>query len=88
MNVIHENVLVEIPKVEKEKNGVILLEEDQVVERQGVVVRFGEAVPTDVKSKLATKPTVKYKEYYDGSEITIDEKDYIVMNYKDILIIL
>lgn len=88
MNVIHENVLVEIPEVAKEKNGVILPEEEQVVERQGVVVRYGEGVPDSVKTQLNSKPTVKYKEYYDGSELTIEGKSYIVMNYKDILIIL
>jgi len=88
MNVIHENVLVEIPKVKTEKNGVFIPEEEQVVERQGVVVRYGEGVPDDVKSKLNIKPTVKYKEYYDGAEVTIEGIDYLVMSYKDILIIL
>ena len=88
MNVIHENVLVEIPKVVTEVNGIIIPEEDRVVERQGLVVRFGEGVPESVQAKLNSKPTVKYKEYYDGAEITIKDVDYIVMNYKDILIIL
>jgi co-chaperonin GroES (HSP10) len=88
MNVIHENVLVEIPEVVKEVRGVLLPESDIVVEREGIVIRFGEAVPLDVKNRLSSKPTVKYKEYFDGAEITIDKKSYIVMNYKDILIIL
>ena len=88
MNVIHENVLVEIPKIETEKNGVLLPEEDQVVKRLGIVHRYGEGVPESVALKLNTKPMVEYKEYYDGAEITIKGTTYIVMNYKDILIIL
>ena len=87
MNVIYENILVEIPEITKEKNGVIIPEEEQVIERQGIVVRYGEGVPGSVKTQLNSKPTVKYKEYYDGSEFTIECKDYIVMNYNDILII-
>jgi len=88
MNVIHENVLVEIPEIAKEKGGVLLPESDIVPERKGVVVRYGEAVPAEVKNKLNSKPTVEYKEYYDGAEITIEGKNYIVMSYQDILIIL
>lgn len=87
MNVIHKNVLVEIPKVEEKVNGVYIPEEEQVVKRQGVVVRYGEAVPLDVQAKLSSKPTIEYKEYYDGAEITIDGKNYIVMSYESILII-
>lgn len=88
MNVIHENVLVKIPEVETEKNGIYIPEEDRIVIRKGVVVRFGESVPESVKSILKQEPTVEYKEYYDGAEITIDGQAYLVMNYKDILIIL
>lgn len=88
MNVIHENVLVEIPETIKEKGGVLLPESDIVQERKGIVIRYGEAVPDEVKNRLNSKPTVNYKEFYDGSEITIEGKNYIVMNYKDILIIL
>ena len=88
MNVIHENVLVEIPEVEKEKNGILLPESDIIPTRKGVVVRYGEAVPDEVKNKLNSKPTVEYKEYYDGTELVINDKKFIVMSYKDILIIL
>lgn len=88
MNVIHENILVEIPETIKEKGGVILPESDIVAERVGKVVRYGEAVPEEVKQYLSSKPNIKYKEYYDGGEITIEGVKYIVMNYKDILIIL
>lgn len=88
MNVIHENILVQIPKVDDKTNGVFIPEEEQVAERHGIVVRFGEGVPSQVQMLLGTKPRIEYKEYYDGSEITIEGVDYIVMNYKDILIIL
>ena len=86
MNVIHENVLVEVPSPIKERNGIMLPEEEKP-ERKGTVIRHGEAVPSAVQLMLGKKPTVSYKEYYDGSEITIEGKRYIVMNYKDILII-
>ena len=88
MKVVHNNVLVEIPKVEDKKNGVYIPEEEQIVSREGTVVTFGENVPEAVKDFLKTNPTVKYKEYFDGEAITIEEKDYIVMSYESILIIL
>lgn len=88
MNVIHENILVKVEKTKAKVNGVFIPEEEQVVERQGVVVRYGEGIPSEVSYRLAQKPKIEYKEYYDGAEVTIEEEDYIVMNYKDILIIL
>lgn len=88
MNVIHENVLVEIPEPITEVDGIIIPEEERVVERRGVVVRFGEAVPDSVKTILKNNPTVEYKEYYDGAEVTIEGKNYIVMSYESLLIIL
>lgn len=88
MNVIHENVLVEIPEIVTEKNGLVIPKEDQITTREGIVVRYGEAVPDSVKTSLNLKPKITYKEYYDGAEQTIQGKNYIVMNYKDILIIL
>ncbi len=88
MNVIHKNVLVQVQGKEVERNGVLLPEDEQVDERLGVVVRYGEGLPEDVKTILNAKPTVKYKEYFDGEATTIDGTDYIVMSYKSILIIL
>lgn len=88
MNVIHENVLVEIPEPITEVDGIIIPEEERVVERRGVVVRFGEAVPDSVKTILKNNPTVEYKEYYDGAEVTVEGKNYIVMSYESLLIIL
>lgn len=88
MNVIHENVLVEIPEPITEIDGIIIPEEERVVERRGVVIRFGEAVPDSVKTILKNNPTVEYKEYYDGAEVTVEGKNYIVMSYESLLIIL
>jgi co-chaperonin GroES (HSP10) len=88
MNVIHENVMVQLPKKVDTVNGVYMPEEETVNKFEGTVIRFGESVPEAVQMQLASKPKVKYKEYYDGKDITIDGIDYIVMNFKDILIIL
>lgn len=91
MNVIHENVLVEVMEQEtgpKTKNGIIMPDEEVVPRRLGKVIRHGESVPEIVQMMLNSKPTVEYKEYFDGAEITIEGVKYIVMNYKDILIIL
>lgn len=88
MNVVHENVLVKVEKAPTEKNGIQLPESDIVKERKGVVVRFGEAVPSGVQTLLGAKPTVIYKEYFDGEAITEGEESFIVMNFKDILMIL
>lgn len=87
MNVIHENVLIEVQENVKEKNGVLLPEDLQEDQRKGTVVRFGEGLPSEVKVLLGTKPSVKYKEYFDGEKLEIEKKNYIVMNFKDILII-
>jgi co-chaperonin GroES (HSP10) len=87
MNVIHENVLIEVQESEKSKNGVILPEEMQKDQRIGTVVRFGGNVPSYEKALFGAKPKVKYKEYFDGEKLVIEDKTYIVMNFKDILII-
>ena len=87
MNVIHENVLIEVQESEKSKNGVILPEEMQKDQRIGTVVRFGGSVPSEEKALFGSKPKVKYKEYFDGEKLEIGDKTYIVMNFKDILII-
>jgi len=88
MNVIFENVMVQLTKKEETVNGVYMPQEETVDKFEGTVVRFGESVPEEVKHILSSKPRVKYKEYYDGKEITLEGVTYIVMNFKDILIIL
>ena len=88
MNVIYENVMVELPKAKDTVNGVFMPEEETIDKFEGTVIRYGESVPEEVKLLLASKPIVKYKEYYDGKDITINGVKYIVMNFKDILIIL
>lgn len=86
MSVIHENILVELPA--KEKNPTVYIpEEEQDKKQVGKVVAYGEAVPTSVQKLLEKQPQIEYKEYYDGAEIIVHEKNCIVMNYKDILII-
>ena len=88
MNVIHKNVLVKIPKKDEKVNGVYIPQEEQIVKRRGVVVRYGEAVPKAVKTLLNAEPTIEYNEFYDGGKFTIDGQDYLVMSYESILIIL
>lgn len=87
MKVIHENILVALP-ADENQGGVYIPEEDRESKRVGKVVEFGEAVPESVQEILKSEPTIEHKEYYDGSEITIRGNKYLVMNYKDILIIL
>ena len=87
MNVIHENILVKLGEVITEKVGV-KIPDGITVGRKGTVVRFGEAIPEEVKVKLTSKPTIEYKEFFDGQKLTIEKEEYIVMNYKDILLIL
>lgn len=87
MNVIHENVLVEMPEIEKMKNGVALPDTEIQSQRSGKVIRYGEALPEEVKTLLNSKPKVEFKEYYDGGKIERNGKTYFIMNYKDLLII-
>lgn len=86
MNVIFENVLVKLPK-EEVKSFVLPEEEEKDKERIGEVVNVGDAVPEKLKTLLTVFPKVKFKEYFDGEHIKIGEDSYIVMNYKDILLI-
>ncbi len=86
MNVILENVLVKLPK-EEVKAFYVPEEEEKEKERVGEVVKMGESVPTEVKSILGISPKVKFKQYFDGEAIELGEESYIVMNYKDILLI-
>jgi co-chaperonin GroES (HSP10) len=88
MNVIYENILVEATDDATKPGGVYVPEEEQDRVFSGKVVKFGEAVPESVQELLKSQPIVEYKEYYDGAEKTIDKKKYIVMSFKDILIIL
>jgi co-chaperonin GroES (HSP10) len=88
MNVVYKNVLVEMPKPSEASKAMYVPETEQENKRVGVVVKFGESVPEGLKKILEEKPTIEFKEYYDGAEITIAEKKYIVMHYESILIIL
>ena len=87
MNVIHENILVEVPDDSK-PGGIFIPEEEKVEVFVGTVIRYGEAVPKLVQKQLDTSVKIEYKKFYDGAELTIGKKKYIVMSYKDILIIL
>lgn len=88
MKVVYENILVELPAEESKMSGVYIPEEDRKVKRVGKVIAQGESIPESVKTALDSHPNIEYKEYYDGAEITIEGRKYIVMNFKDILIIL
>ena len=87
MNVIHKNVLVEIPEVITKKGGVFLPESDIVSERQGKVIRIGDSVPKEVQEQLRSNPNIEYREFYTGGKVTVEGKEYLVINYEDILII-
>jgi co-chaperonin GroES (HSP10) len=87
MNVIYENILVEIPDKTK-AGGLYMPEEEREKSFSGKVIKYGEALPSTVKELLKNQPNIEYKEYYDGAEKTIDGKKYVVMNFKDILLIL
>lgn len=89
MNVVHENILVDPLETVKVKNGILLPESSQVDEKEGFVLKAGESVPDSIRSLLGSgKVKIKYKEYYDGNEVTVEKKKYIVMKYTDILLIL
>jgi co-chaperonin GroES (HSP10) len=87
MKVIHKNVLVEVQDVKKPGSMYVPEEEQEKVNR-GEVVHIGSEVPKEVQDLLKAEPKIEYKEYYDGAEITIDKKKYIVMTYDSILLIL
>ena len=87
MNVIYKNVLVTTPEKAK-PGGVYVPEEEQEVVNRGKVIGYGSEVPQEVQDLLMKHPEVEYKEYYDGSEVTVDGITFRVMNYESILLIL
>ena len=86
MKVIHENILVHIPEPKKAPGGIIMPDEEKDDKLEGVVVGCGEAVPEELENLLGV--SIRYKKFYDGGEFDLKDGKYIVMNYKDILLIL
>jgi co-chaperonin GroES (HSP10) len=87
--VIHENILVHIPEPKKAPGGIIMPDEEKDDKLEGVIVSCGGAVPERLKTFFAKENvSIRYKKFYDGEEFDLEDGKYIVMNYKDILLIL
>ncbi len=87
--VIYENILVHIPELKKAPGGIIMPDEEKDDKLEGIIVDCGAAVPEELRDLFAKKNvSIRYKKFYDGEEFDLEDGKYIVMNYKDILLIL
>lgn len=78
---LHDNVILKKEEVEsKTSSGIILTTETKKVPSIATVI----AVGPDCKAEIKENDKVVYKEY-SGTNIEIDEVEYIVISVKDIL---
>ena len=78
---LHDNVVLKKEKVEnKTSSGIILTTESKSMPSVATVVAVGK----DCKAEIKENDQVVYKEY-SGTNIKIDEDEYIVISEKDIL---
>ena len=78
---LHDNVVLKKEKVEnKISSGIILTTESKSMPSVATVVAIGK----DCKAEIKENDQVVYKEY-SGTNIKIDEVEYIVISEKDIL---
>lgn len=78
---LHDNVILKKEEVEnKTSSGIILTTETKKIPSVATVV----AVGSECKAEIKENDKVVYKEY-SGTDIKIDEIDYIVISEKDIL---
>ena len=77
---LHDNVVLKKEKVEnKTSSGIILTTESKSMPSVATVVAIGK----DCKAEIKENDQVVYKEY-SGTNIKIDEVEYIVISEKDI----
>ena len=78
---LHDNVVLKKEKVEnKTSSGIILTTESKSMPSVATVVAIGK----DCKAEIKENDQVVYKEY-SGTNIKIDEVEYIIISEKDIL---
>ena len=78
---LHDNVVLKKEKVEnKTSSGIILTTESKSMPSVATVAAVGK----DCKAEIKENDQVVYKEY-SGTNIKIDEVEYIVISEKDIL---
>ncbi len=79
-----DRVLVESqPAEEKTASGIIIPDTAQEKPQKGTVIAVGPGLG-DVKMEVKVGDTVLYGKYA-GTEISVDDKDYLIMNQSDIL---
>ena len=79
-----DRVLVESqPAEEKTASGIIIPDTAQEKPQKGTVVAVGPGLG-DVKMEVKVGDTVLYGKYA-GTEVSVDDKDYLIMNQSDIL---
>ena len=78
---LHDNFVLKKEKVEnKTSSGIILTTESKSMPSVATVVAIGK----DCKAEIKENDQVVYKEY-SGTNIKIDEVEYIIISEKDIL---
>lgn len=88
---LHDNVILEKEKVEnKTASGIILSDKPKEQPSVGRVLAVGEGEIVDgklVPLSIKANDKVIFKKY-GGTEVTIDEQEYLIISAKDILAVI
>ena len=89
MNVkpLGQRVLIERLEAEtKTASGIIIPDSAQEKQQKGKIIAISKEIEDDEKNQLKVGHTVIYGKY-SGSELNVDDKDYLMMNVEDVLAI-
>jgi chaperonin GroES len=89
---LHDRILVErLEEQEQKKGGIIIPDTAKEKPQEGKVIAVGTGKVTDEGKRLGLDVKVGDKILfgkYSGSEVKVDDKDYLIMREEDILAIL
>jgi len=87
MRVIEKNILIEKKNLEETKEIWTPKNEETSKIRTGEIIQMGPELSNMKNPPVAIGDRVRFKQYHDGEEFKIDDKEFAVMSYKSILII-
>jgi chaperonin GroES len=89
---LHDRILVErLEEQEQKRGGIIIPDTAKEKPQEGKVIAVGTGKVTDEGKRLSLDVKVGDKILfgkYSGSEVKVDDKDYLIMREEDILAIL
>lgn len=79
MKAVLKNILLKKTDREGKDDGVIYT--DKKIERFGEIISKGEDVP----NSLRVGDVVRFKEHIDGEHFSVENEQYVILNYEGIL---